>query len=135
MSAAATTTITGTGSITKNGIGTLIISSAAASNSTWSGGLTINGGKVRYQDALNLGTGNIHIAGGVLEGRSNSTASNFTRDLGSGVNQIRITGGVSGFSAQSGTTTTFATGTSVTLGKRQFQPSGVCAAGIHRQHQ
>ena len=75
LSANATTTITGTGGITKNGIGTLIISSATANNSAWSGGLTINGGKVRYQDALNLGTGNINIAGGVLEGRSGSNLS------------------------------------------------------------
>jgi autotransporter-associated beta strand protein len=124
LSAAATTTITGTGGITKNGTGTLIISSAAANNSTWSGGLTINGGKVRYQDALNLGVNNnINIAGGVLEGRSNSTASNFSRALGSGANQIRITGGVSGFSAQSGTTTTFAIGTSVTWGNANFNPT------------
>ena len=125
LSAATTTTITGTGSITKNGSGTLILSSAAASNSAWSGGLTINGGKVRYQDAPNLGTGNINLAGGILEGRSNSTASNFSRALGTAANEIRITGGVSGFSAQNLTTTTFAiTGTNpLVWGSTNFNPS------------
>ncbi|MEI6176222.1 MAG: autotransporter-associated beta strand repeat-containing protein [Verrucomicrobiota bacterium] len=123
LSAATPTTIIGTGSITKNGTGTLILSNAAASNSGWSGELTINGGKVRYQDALNLGTGNINITGGILEGRSNSTASNFSRTLGTTANQIRITGGVSGFSAQNLTTTTFAIGTSLTWGSTNFNPS------------
>ncbi len=120
FSANAAATITGTGSITKNGTGTLIISSAAANNSGWSGGLTINGGKVRFQDALNLGTGNINIAGGVLESRN---GGNLSLALGSSANQLRITGGVSGFSAQSATTTTFATGTSVSWGSTNFNPT------------
>ena len=56
---------------------------------------------------LNLGTGNINLAGGVLEGRSGTTSNLTALALGAGASQIRITGGVSGFSGQSSTATIF----------------------------
>ena len=125
LSVATTTTLTGTGSITKSGTGTLILSTAAADNSTWSGGLTINGGVVRFQSATNLGTGNVNLAGGVLEGRSGTTSNFTTRTLGSGANQIRITGGVSGFSGQASTASVFTiTGTNpLVWGSANFAPT------------
>ena len=119
------TTITGSGGIIKNGTGTLILSTVNADNSGWSGGLTVNSGLVRFQNATNLGTGNINLAGGVLEGRSGTTSNLTARALGSGANQIRITGGVSGFSGQSSTATIFTiTGTNpLVWGSAQFNPS------------
>ena len=48
-----------TNALTKNGAGKIILSSA---NSGWTGGLTINSGVVRLNDALSAGTGPISIS-------------------------------------------------------------------------
>ena len=54
----------------------------------------------------NLGPGNLLMNGGVIE---SYWTTNFTRALGSGVGQVQITGGASGFGNNNG-------GNSVVLG-------------------
>jgi len=84
--------ISGTGGIIKNGPGRLHLGPSATH--TFEGGLTLNGGVTMMHGNI-LGSGNVTLNGGVLEAY---WGTNFTSSLGDGVGQIRIIGGVSGFS-------------------------------------
>jgi fibronectin-binding autotransporter adhesin len=80
--------LTGTGSLAKNGDGTLVVSGA----NTFSGGTTINDGVIQIDSGSSLGTGPIVLNGGTL----NTVAS-----LGTG-QQILISG-ASGINVNQGT--------------------------------
>lgn len=93
--------ISGSGALVKNGTGTLQL--GGNNTATFSGKVTINSGVLNYGDSPgSLGSGNIEITNGVLESR---WTSSITRALGTGANQIQITGGVSGLG--SGNSTSF----------------------------
>lgn len=112
--------ITGTGDFIKNGTGTVAFTITGQDNTaTFSGRIFINGGVARYQNAANMGTGNITINGGILEGRF---ASSLTRAQGTAANEIQITGGVSGLSGQGNNVSVFDIG-SVTWGSATFAPT------------
>jgi len=94
-STAATLTgaLTGAGAITKTGGGLLILSAT----NTYGGTTTISNGTLRANDGIGLpSTGNLTINGAIFE-----TGANITRPLGTGTGAVQITGGVSGFSANS----------------------------------
>ncbi|MCE9518501.1 MAG: autotransporter-associated beta strand repeat-containing protein, partial [Verrucomicrobia bacterium] len=77
--------------LTKAGSGLLDIKGGATP--TYTGTTTITGGAILGN--ATLPSGNLTLNGGVYEGYNNA---GFTRPLGSGVGQIQITGGISGFS-------------------------------------
>ena len=114
-------TITGSGNFIKNGAGTVVFSAGTGDNvaAGFTGNIFLNGGVARFQNTNNLGSGNININGGILEGRFGQT---LTRTQGTLANQIQITGGVSGFSGQGGTGTTFNIG-AITWGSATFNPT------------
>ena len=114
-------TITGSGNFIKNGAGTVVFSAGTGDNvaAGFTGNIFLNGGVARFQNTNNLGSGNININGGILEGRFGQT---LTRTQGTLANQIQITGGVSGFSGQGGTRTTFNIG-AITWGSATFNPT------------
>lgn len=97
--------ISGTGGLTKNGSGFLTLGAGQVPIHTYTGPTIINGGTV-MQSNNNIPSGNISINGGILE---SYWATNFTRALGSGANQIQILGGTSGFGLNG------STGASVTI--------------------
>lgn len=115
--------ITGSGNFIKNGTGTLVFSAndtAVGNNSgTFSGNILLNAGVSRFQLTTALGTGNIEINGGILEGRFGQILS---RVQGTAAGEIQITGGVSGFSGQGATGTGFDIGP-VTWGSATFNPT------------
>lgn len=96
------------GSIIKNGSGNLLLGSSNAVSNTFDGGVKINAGSITIASTGQLGTGNTEINGGVngavLGGYFNTTV---TRVLGAGAGEIRITGGISGFSGDGSTLSTF----------------------------
>jgi len=95
--------ITGSGGLTKNGAGVLILGAGGTVPAhNYSGTITINGGGVRINGATSYGTGNLTINNGYLE---SYFGTSFARTLGSGVGQVRILGGVSGFSEQGSSST------------------------------
>lgn len=124
--------ITGAGGFTMNGTGKLTLSASGTTPAhNFSGALTINAGTVGFQSAGSLGTGNIEINGGVLAGRF---ASSVTRNLGSAAGEIRITGGVSGWSGEgtSGSTLTI-TGVGsnpLVWGSTHFAPAEFVLQGV-----
>lgn len=87
------TVISGSGGLIKEGPGVAWLQGA----NDYSGPTTVLGGILRNQSGnlTGLPGGNVNLNGGVLEAISDDT---FSRALGSGENQIRITGGASGFS-------------------------------------
>lgn len=86
--------ITGSGGLTKNGSGRLILGGGGTIPAhNYSGTTTLNGG-VTMVSNNNLGPGNLTLNGGVIE---SYWSSNFTRGLGSGNGSVQITGGQSGF--------------------------------------
>jgi len=111
-----TQSISGSGALIKNGTGTLQI---GGNNTAFSGNITVNNGTLYYGDNVGaLGTGNINITNGIIEGRWDSPLS---RNQGSGAGQIQITGGVSGFS--NGRNVIYAMGASATWGSATFNPT------------
>jgi autotransporter-associated beta strand protein len=128
-----TNLITGAGGgIIMNGTGKLTLGASNSPVNTFSGPLTINAGAVGFQAASSLGTGNINLNGGVLAGRFSSSV---TRNLGSGAGEIRITGGVTGWSGEgtSGSTLTI-TGTGsnpLIWGTANFNPSQFVLQGAN----
>jgi fibronectin-binding autotransporter adhesin len=112
--------ITGSGDFIKNGTGTVVFNAGTQDNSaTFTGNIFLNGGVARFQNTNNMGSGNIAINGGILEGRF---AQTLTRTQGAAAGQIQIIGGVSGFSGQGNSGTTFNIG-NVTWGSATFNPS------------
>jgi fibronectin-binding autotransporter adhesin len=111
-----TQSLSGSGALIKNGTGTLQI---GGNNTGFSGNITVNNGTLYYGDNVGaLGTGNINITNGIIEGRWDSPLS---RAQGTGAGQIQITGGVSGFS--NGRNQIFAMGASATWGSSTFNPT------------
>ena len=113
--------------LTKTGPGLLELS--AASGNTYTGTTTVNGGVLRLSSANALpggigstgGTSALTLNGGVLE----LGVGDFNRAVGTGADQFRITGGISGFSARGGVRTVNAGGAGATLtwGSATFNPS------------
>ena len=82
----------GAGRMFKDGSGTLILT---GDNSAWTGGTTIDAGVVRVTSSTGLGTGDVLLNGGMIEGTVSFTAS-----------QIINVAGNSTLFAQTGTTMT-----------------------------
>ncbi len=91
-------TISGTGALTKQGLGTLSL----AANNTYSGGTTVTGGLINFTSASNFGSGMITLSGGGLQWAAGSTA-----DISSKLAPLGAGGGT--FDTN-GNTITFATG-------------------------
>jgi autotransporter-associated beta strand protein len=94
-----TSIISGAGGITMNGTGRLQLGAASVPVHTYSGTTTLNAG-VTMMSSNNLGTGNLTMNGGVIESYWNT---NFIRALGSGVGEVQLIGGASGFSLNGNT--------------------------------
>ena len=93
-----------------------------AGTNTYSGGTTLAGGVFRAQDGVSLpAASNLTITAGVYQ----ETGTNFTRALGTGDNQVQITGGTSGFSAYTNplTINLGSVGAALAWGSALFAPS------------
>lgn len=103
-------------SLTKVGTGLLVLTA----DNSYTGSTYLLEGVLRASEGLGLGDGNLVLGGGVLE-----TSGTFSRALGTGVNQVQITGGVSGFSARDAALTVNIGGAGATLqwGSTFFNPS------------
>ena len=107
--------LTGSGALIKNGTG---VFSLGGKNTGYSGNVTVNNGVLYYGDSPDaLGTGNLLITNGAIEGRWNNA---FTRTQGTGAGQIQITGGVSGLGG--GNNMTYYIG-AITWGSATFNPT------------
>ncbi|WP_009958466.1 beta strand repeat-containing protein [Verrucomicrobium spinosum] len=108
--------------LTKVGAGVLVMSGT----NTYTGTTYVLEGTLRTAGVASLGAGNLLLNGGVYE--SNGT---FDRSLGTGDNQVQITGGVSGFSAFGGSLTINLGGAGGTIvwGTSSFQPSTLVLNG------
>jgi fibronectin-binding autotransporter adhesin len=112
--------IIGSGGLIKNGSGYVYLTTGS---STYGGVTTINDGAILIQNANQIGANNLTINGGNLELRFGTA---FNRVVGSGSNQVQLTGGTSGFSGQGGSTsplTLNSTGTAIVWGSAVFNPS------------
>jgi fibronectin-binding autotransporter adhesin len=69
----------------------------ANATNTYSGTHTVSGGILRGTDGAGINSGNILLSGGVFE---STTTTTFTRSLGTGANQVRLTAGNAGFSSR-----------------------------------
>ena len=115
--------IAGSGDITKSGAGVLVLGAAATVPAhTYSGDTNLNGGVTMFSgNTGNLSVNsNINLNGGILE---SYWTDGLTRVLGTVANQLRITGGESGFSMNGNSGATFNLGTSVTWGSANFNPT------------
>jgi autotransporter-associated beta strand protein len=115
--------ISGAGGITMNA-GRLVLGGGGTTPAhTYSGDTNLNGGVTMFNgNTGNLSpNSNINMNGGILE---SYWTGGLTRVLGSGANQLRITGGESGFSMNGSNGATFNLGASViTWGSANFDPS------------
>ena len=110
---------TNTMSVTKDGPGTLVFTAA----NPYTGTTAINGGVFRAVDGIGLPTTSpLVLNNGVFE----TSAATFTRALGAANGNVRITGGLSGFSANGGAVTVALGGvgspTPLTWGSANFNP-------------
>ena len=105
---ATTGVITGSGAIIKNGTGALVLSAGSAPSHAITGNITLNSGSIHFQNTV-FGGKNTLITGGYLGGRFGSNVT-WSSGLGTGTDQIQITGGISGFSGEGGTVSTFQIG-------------------------
>jgi autotransporter-associated beta strand protein len=85
--------MSGTGSLTKTGAGTLTLTSGA---NTYSGGTTVSAGTLSIDSDANIGSGANMLDGGTLQLTGNSYAKDWT--LGAGANAIDDNGGAVSFS-------------------------------------
>ena len=116
--------VSGAGGLTYNGNGLLdMASSGTLPAHSYTGPTTVNSGILLCSPAANnlygTATGNITLSGGVI---MTYFGGSITRAQGSGVNQIQILGGVSGFGSQGNSGSTFNVG-AVTWGSATFNPS------------
>ena len=118
--------ITGSGSVVVDGVYLNQISGGNQAANSYTGTTTVqNGGQISYI-ANNIGTGNINLNGGILNGYYDS---GFTRPFGAGSGQFRITGGVSGFGVNGNSTINFNNVTEVQWGNASFNPSKFVLGG------
>ncbi|MBM4155443.1 MAG: hypothetical protein FJ221_10510 [Lentisphaerae bacterium] len=104
--------LSGAGGIIKNGTGSLILDGGTAITHTFSGGITVNGGRLAVQNGTNAwGRGNVTLSGGYIGARYGTTVT-FAGGLGTDTNQVQILGGTSGFSGEGNVGSTFTIGTS-----------------------
>jgi len=92
--------LTGSGALVKTGTGVLAL---GGKNDGFTGQVTVSGGVLRVNSPASI-TGNLNLANGVYE---HYWSDAYTRTLGTGPQQIQITGGVSGFSENGSTNVTF----------------------------
>ncbi len=104
--------ISGSGGIIKNGTGHLSLSITGTLLHTFTGDIEVNGGSIGFQTSAFLTGRNVNLTNGYLGGRFNSGFT-WTSGLGTGANQIQITGGVSGLSGEGSTNSPFQIGTSL----------------------
>ena len=85
-------TISGTGSLTKQGQGSLTL----AGNNLYSGGTTVTGGVINFTSANSFGSGQITLSGGGLQWAAGSTAdiSSKLAPLGTGGGTFDINGNI-----------------------------------------
>jgi autotransporter-associated beta strand protein len=119
----ATALISSGGTLTKIGAGTLTLSGA----NTYGGETTVTGGVLLLNNASALPGGSLlTLNGGVLELKA--TPRTMTRTLGSAAGNVRITGGISGFSTSGGVTDVTignSAGSTVTWGGPNFNPTAL----------
>ena len=119
--ATAASVLSGLGAVTVSS-GLTKLGSGVAPLHTYSGDTNINGGVVMFANNFSPNS-NININGGILESYWNSSTINA---LGSGANQIRLTGGESGFSLNGNTGQTINLGNAaatITWGSANFAPT------------
>ena len=104
--------IGGSGGIIKNGTGQLNLSGATTPLHTFTGDITVNGGSIGFQTSAFLTGRNVKLTNGYLGGRFGSGFT-WISGLGTGNNQIQITGGTSGFSGEGTTSSAFQIGTAL----------------------
>ncbi len=107
-----TMAISGAGGIIKNGAGQLVFDNNPAVAHTFTGDITVNGGSIGFQTSSVLSGKNTKLTNGYLGGRFNSGFI-WTSGLGTGANQIQITGGTSGLSGEGATNSAFQIGTAL----------------------
>ena len=118
--------ITGSGNVTVDNAYLDLRTAGDQSVNNYMGTTTVlNGGSILHY-TNNIGTGNITLNGGTLEGYFNE---GFTRQLGTGSNQFQITGGVSGFGVNGNSTINFSNVTEVQWGSATFSPSKFVLGG------
>ena len=119
--AATSASITGAGGLTYSGSGRLWFGAAGVATLSYSGDTNITGGGVLMYSANLSANSNININGGVLE---SYWTGGLTRNLGTGVTEVRITGGESGFSMNGSNGATFNLGASaIAWGSTNFNPA------------
>jgi len=120
-----TSVLSGSANLTINGTGRISIVGSASGTPGYSGNMIItNGGELESRSDITattgpLGTGNVEINGGVVGLYLSNT---LTRSIGSGPGQLRITGGISGFTGNGNSNSTF-TISGMTWGTANFNPS------------
>ena len=114
--------ISGSGGITKNGSGRLVLGGAGTPPAhTYSGDTVVNGGVLMCYNNLSPNS-NLILNGGVYETYWTET---FSRSLGTGPGQVQIIGGASGFSENgaAGMTVDIGGTTELVWGSAYFNPS------------
>jgi hypothetical protein len=113
-------TIVGSGNLVKTGAGRLSVGGLMASQLS-GGTVTINGGVMHVvNDSEVLRGCNVTINGGVL---SFYWGCAYTRTLGTGTNQVQITGGASGFGGSGSSGPVVNLGATAVWGSTYFNPS------------
>ncbi|MDX2080165.1 MAG: autotransporter-associated beta strand repeat-containing protein [Terrimicrobiaceae bacterium] len=126
--------LAGTGSLTKTGLGRLRLNEA----NTYTGGTTVEGGLLELTGDSNIGNGNVTLRTAELSAYADTTLSG---DLNGGIQLISVAGGQTGtFSAAAGQTLTLApldfllvagstmqTGSTGKTGNVVFAPTGATA--------